>query len=280
MEELISAGRIMVNGKAALIGQRVQASDTIMVDGQQVLLQPPDTDLRVLLYHKPAGEIVSRDDPQGRPNVFDNLPKLDSARWISVGRLDFNTSGLLLMTTSGDLANSLMHPGSKIEREYAVRIRGELSGEQLTSLQSGIDLDDGPAKLERIETRGGGASNRWYHVVLYEGRNREVRRLFDAVGQPVGRLMRVRFGSLHLPPRLRPGHFVELSPKDIGSLRELTGGPTVKRQPKPSVESKVLSGEVANEVGNINRRSNPGKRYKNQSKSNVSVLQGKKRKYT
>ncbi len=222
MEELISAGRITVNGKPAIIGQRVQASDQIAMDGQPVQLNADDGELRVLMYHKPAGEIVSRDDPQGRPSVFDNLPRLDAARWIAVGRLDFNTSGLLLLTTSGDLANKLMHPSSMIEREYAVRIRGELTAAQAASLRAGIDLDDGPAKIERIEAQGGGASNHWYHVVLYEGRYREVRRLFDAIGQPVGRLMRVRFGDLRLPPRLRPGRFVELLPREIG---QLTGSP-------------------------------------------------------
>ncbi|MFM9968919.1 MAG: pseudouridine synthase [Burkholderiales bacterium] len=221
MEQLIAAGRVLVNGQAATIGQRVHATDALLLDGRPIAIQSHEPDARVLLYHKPAGEIVSRDDPQGRPNVFDNLPKLDTGRWISVGRLDFNTSGLLLLTTSGDLANALMHPSSRIEREYAVRIRALLSENQIASLTKGIELEDGLGKIERIEARGGGASNRWYHVVLFEGRNREVRRLFDAIGQPVGRLLRVRFGSLVLPPRLRPGHFLELSPSQIQNLKGL-----------------------------------------------------------
>ncbi|OGA01754.1 MAG: hypothetical protein A3H35_05825 [Betaproteobacteria bacterium RIFCSPLOWO2_02_FULL_62_17] len=218
VEELIAGGRIMVNGRPALIGQRVSSSDKVVVDGRPVWLEPHDAQVRVLVYHKPPGEIVSRDDPQGRPSVFDHLPKLKSARWISVGRLDFNTSGLLLLTTSGDLANALMHPASLIEREYAVRIRGELSEEQTAQLCGGINLEDGLAKFERIEARGGGASNHWYHVVLHEGRNREVRRLFDAVGLTVSRLMRVRFGPVRLPPRLRPGKFLELPASEIRSL--------------------------------------------------------------
>jgi 23S rRNA pseudouridine2605 synthase len=152
-----------------------------------------------------------------------------------VGRLDFNTSGLLLLTTSGDLANKLMHPSSMIEREYAVRIRGELSAAQAASLRAGIDLDDGPARIERIEAQGGGASNHWYHVVLYEGRYREVRRLFDAIGQPVGRLMRVRFGELRLPPRLRPGRFVELLPREIA---QLTGAPRDAKQSPTSAPAR------------------------------------------
>ena len=220
VEELIAGGRILVNGRPASIGQRVSSSDKVLVDGRPVLLDPHDAQVRVLIYHKPPGEIVSRDDPQGRPSVFDRLPKLKSARWISVGRLDFNTSGLLILTTSGDLANALMHPASLMEREYAVRIRGELSDQQMAQLCGGIDLEDGSARFERIEARGGGASNHWYHVVLNEGRNREVRRLFDAVDLTVSRLMRVRFGPVRLPPRLRPGKFLEM-PQD--EIRSLTG---------------------------------------------------------
>jgi 23S rRNA pseudouridine2605 synthase len=239
IEELIAGGRILVNGRPALIGQRVSSSDKVVVDGQPVLLEPHDAQARVLIYHKPPGEIVSRDDPQGRPSVFDHLPKLKSARWIAVGRLDFNTSGLLLLTTSGDLANTLMHPASLIEREYAVRIRGEVADPQIAQLCGGIELEDGLAKFERIEARGGGASNRWYHVVLYEGRNREVRRLFEAVDLTVSRLMRVRFGSVRLPPRLRPGKFLELLPDEIRSLASISGNPELPAQLRsPAAASK------------------------------------------
>jgi 23S rRNA pseudouridine2605 synthase len=279
MEELISAGRVTVNGRAAMIGQRVQAADAILLDGQPVVLQPQASELRVLMYHKPAGEIVSRDDPQGRPSVFDNLPKLDAARWIAVGRLDFNTSGLLLMTTSGELANALMHPASMIEREYAVRIRGELSSDHIASLRSGIDLDDGPAKLERIEPRGGAASNRWYHVVLYEGRNREVRRLFDAVGQPVGRLMRVRFGSLHLPPRLRPGHFMELTAKEISKLSELSDAPLAIRRSNPVSEVSDQRGSAKKGFVQRGMRSEPDKSQKDPRKGRFIGEKPKNRKF-
>ena len=247
-----------------MIGQRVQSSDTILLDGHPILLHAKDTELRVLMYHKPAGEIVSRDDPQGRPSVFDNLPKLDAARWIAVGRLDFNTSGLLLLTTSGNLANTLMHPSSMIEREYAVRIRGELSEHQVASLRSGIDLDDGPGKIERIEAHGGGASNRWYHVVLFEGRNREVRRLFDAIGQPVGRLMRVRFGALRLPPRLRPGRFVELLHKEIRLLTELSGASSRGEKSSPPMAGTPISRAPKNIPIDFENNQQPGRERKPQ----------------
>ena len=285
MEELISAGRIMVNEKLAVIGQRIQSADRIMLDGQLIHLNAEDTENRVLMYHKPAGEIVSRDDPQGRPSVFDNLPKLDAARWIAVGRLDFNTSGLLLLTTSGDLANKLMHPGSMIEREYAVRVRGELSDQQVKLLRTGIELDDGLAKLERVDAHGGGASNRWYHVVLFEGRNREVRRLFDAVGQPVGRLMRVRFGALHLPPRLRPGRFVELLPKEIHLLTESShatnkGGAPSTPMASKSNASKPMGRAPKNGRLEQENRSKPGlalNRPRNRSLGKAQLRNGKNR---
>lgn len=256
IEELIADGRISVNGHPASIGQRVNLSDKVVVDGRPVQLTPLDTEARVLIYHKPAGEIVSRDDPQGRPSVFDHVPKLNTGRWVSVGRLDFNTSGLLILTTSGELANALMHPGSQIEREYAVRIRGELSEPQMAELCTGIDLDDGAAKFESIQARGGEGSNRWYHVTLHEGRYREVRRLFEAVGLTVSRLTRVRFGTLHLPPRLRPGKFQELSPKEIHSLKGLAGSlDLVERPSEPRVgKNKVLPAKRQFENG---RRSSP-----------------------
>ncbi len=214
MEALISQGRILVNGNTAQLGQRISSTDRVQVDNHPIVIPDAEVETRVLIYHKPAGEIVSRDDPQGRASVFEHMPALKSARWIAVGRLDFNTSGLLLLTTSGMLANVLMHPSSEIEREYAVRIRGVLSESQITQLCTRVDLEDGPAKFERIEVRGGSGANRWYHVTLHEGRNREVRRMFDALGLSVSRLIRVRFGPVCLPPRLRPGRYQEMLPTD------------------------------------------------------------------
>lgn len=217
MEQWIAAGRVSVNGVAAGIGTRVSALDRVLVDGRPLRL-PRSGAARVLLYHKPMGEIVSRDDPEGRPEVFDKLPRLRGAKWIAVGRLDFNTSGLLIFTTSGELANRLMHPRHAIEREYAVRVLGQLSEEQLQALRSGVQLDDGPAHLDSIEDAGGQGSNHWYNVVLSEGRNREVRRLFEALHLTVSRLMRVRYGPVKLPSHLKRGQVHELDEAEIARL--------------------------------------------------------------
>jgi 23S rRNA pseudouridine2605 synthase len=221
METAISAGRVSVNGSRATLGQRVRDSDRVALDSRPLRFESrvsrPSTP-RLLMYHKPAGELVTTRDPAGRPTVFANLPRLRGAHWIAVGRLDFNTGGLLLFTDSGDLANRLMHPRSEIEREYAVRVRGELARDQLARLSNGVNLDDGPAKFEHIAPAGGGGSNRWYNVVLREGRNREVRRMFEALGVSVSRLIRVRFGSLKLPPSLRRGQFRPVEEKKVKSL--------------------------------------------------------------
>lgn len=204
MEERIAEGRISVNGEPAHVGQRVTPSDVIRFDGRIVrrsALENNDVP-KVLIYHKPAGEIVSKDDPEGRPTVFDHLPRIGGARWIAVGRLDFNTEGLLLFTDSGNLANFLMHPRHEIEREYAVRVQGTMSPEAKDKLLKGIKLDDGIAKFTTLEEGGGKGFNRWYNVTLSEGRNREVRRMFEAVGLPVSRLIRVKYGNLELPSDL------------------------------------------------------------------------------
>jgi len=217
MEQWIAAGRVSVNGVIAEVGTRVGAGERVLVDGRPVRLQR-DGGVRVLIYHKPVGEIVSRDDPEGRPSVFEQLPRLRGAKWIAVGRLDFNTSGLLIFTTSGELANRLMHPRHSIEREYAVRVLGELREEQMQALRTGVQLDDGPAHLDRIEDAGGQGSNHWYDVVLSEGRNREVRRLFAALNVTVSRLMRVRFGPIALPSYLKRGQMRELDEAEIARL--------------------------------------------------------------
>jgi len=217
IEQWIAAGRVNVNGEPAGVGTRVSAADRIAVDGRPVRLRRGVPE-RVLLYHKPTGEIVSHDDPQGRPEVFEKLPRLRGAKWIAVGRLDFNTSGLLIFTTSGELANRLMHPRHRIEREYAVRLLGELREEQMQALRAGVQLADGPAHLDSIEDAGGQGSNHWYNVVLSEGRNREVRRLFEALNLTVSRLMRVRFGPIALPSHLKRGQMRELEETEIARL--------------------------------------------------------------
>lgn len=223
MEALIASGRVTINGQLATQGAGVNENDIVRVDSRPVRL-PFEPELpKVLIYHKPEGEIVSQDDPEGRASVFDKLPKVRGAKWIAIGRLDINTSGLLIFTTSGELANHFMHPRYGVEREYAVRIFGELTDEQLGQLRVGIELDDGPANFDIINPQGGEGSNHWYQVVLTEGRNREVRRLFEAFLAPVSRLMRVRFGPVNLPPRLKRGMMLELSPKEVVGLLEWAG---------------------------------------------------------
>lgn len=218
MEAAIAAGRITVNGVRATLGLRVQATDRIVIDGRPLKPRSRGRAPRLLVYHKPAGELVTARDPGGRPTVFDRLPRSRNANWIAVGRLDFNTGGLLLFTDSGDVANRLMHPRGQIEREYAVRIRGELTADQLERLAHGVMLEDGPARFDRIEAAGGSGSNRWYGVVLREGRNREVRRMFEKLGITVSRLIRVRFGPFSLPSSLRRGQWREIEEREVTSL--------------------------------------------------------------
>ncbi len=218
MEAWIVAGRVTVNGARAHLGQRVSAADRVRVDERPVAAGTPSAPARVLLYHKPAGEIVSAADPEGRPTVFDRLPRVKGGRWIAVGRLDFTSSGLLVLTTSGELAARLMHPRAELAREYAVRVDGTLAPEALRALAAGVLLEDGPAQFETIADGGGEGRNHWYRVVLREGRNREVRRMIEAVNYRVSRLIRVRFGPLVLPPGLRRGAFRELAPREVEAL--------------------------------------------------------------
>jgi 23S rRNA pseudouridine2605 synthase len=210
MEELIRAGKVKVNGELAQLGMRVQPGDVIRVGRRQVTVRDSSKLPRIIAYHKPEGEIVSHDDPQGRPSVFEKLPPMRRGKWLAVGRLDYNTSGLLIFTTSGELCNRLMHPRYEVEREYAVRIIGKLSEPQLNQLKKGVRLEDGMAKFDLLEERGGRGLNHWYRVVLREGRNRVVRRMFEAIGFKVSRLMRVRFGVVSLPFGLRRGTWREL----------------------------------------------------------------------
>jgi len=225
MEELIKSGRVTVNGQVAELGMRVSPDDNIRANGRALKLRSADRLPRVMLYHKPEGEIVSRNDPEGRTSVFDRIPILASSWWVSVGRLDFNTSGLLIFTTSGELANRLTHPRFEVEREYAVRLLGELTPEQITQLKTGVELEDGFAKFDAIMEQGGEGSNHWYRVIIREGRNREVRRLFEAIGMMVSRLMRVRFGAINLPTRLKRGQWVELGSQDVVHILKWAGIP-------------------------------------------------------
>src|SRR5450830_1040180 len=223
MEALIASGRVTVNGQVAQVGVGVVPSDIVRIDSRPVSLPFEPALPKILIYHKPEGEIVSQDDPEKRASVFDKLPKVKGAKWIAIGRLDINTSGLLIFTTSGELANRFMHPRYEVEREYAVRIFGELTEGQMLQLTQGIELDDGPASFDVISPQGGEGSNHWYQVILREGRNREVRRLFEAFALPVSRLMRVRFGPINLPPRIKRGMMMELEPKEVVNLLEWAG---------------------------------------------------------
>ncbi|MFJ2991639.1 pseudouridine synthase [Pandoraea sp. NPDC087047] len=223
MEELILAGRVSVNAEPAHIGQRILPTDQVRINGKLVKRRITSKPPRVLLYHKPAGEIVSHADPEGRASVFDRLPPMKTAKWLAVGRLDFNTEGLLILTTSGDLANRFMHPRYGIEREYAVRTVGQLSESSRQQLLRGIELDDGQANFLRLQDGGGEGSNHWYHVALTEGRNREVRRMFDAAGLMVSRLIRTRYGPLTLPRGLKRGRYEELDDAQVRSLFATVG---------------------------------------------------------
>lgn len=220
IEGWIAAGRVSVDGRPAVLGQRVAGTERIAIDGRAVGgAGPRQRRSRVLVYHKPIGEVCTRSDPEGRPTVFDNLPALSGARWIVVGRLDVDTSGLLLFTTDGELAHMLMHPSSGLAREYAVRVRGTPGEEDLRRLREGIELDDGPGRFGEVRPEGGDGANRWFHVAVAEGRNRIVRRLWEAVGCQVSRLVRVRFGPVVLPRHLPRGRYREMSDAEVAELR-------------------------------------------------------------
>jgi len=226
IEAMISAGRVSVDGKLATLGDRVELSSflKIRIDGHIVPVSESITEVcRVLAYYKPEGELCTRSDPEGRPTVFDRLPKLRGARWIAVGRLDVNTCGLLLFTTDGELANRLMHPSREVEREYAVRVFGQVDDEKIKQLSRGVQLEDGPAAFKTLKFTGGEGINQWYNVTLTEGRNREVRRLWEAVGVQVSRLIRVRYGDINLPKGLPRGGWTELELQPTNYLRELVG---------------------------------------------------------
>ena len=218
MEEWINNGWVQVNGRVAILGEKVSPDDQVTVKGSAIKLKWADRLPRIILYYKQEGEIVSRDDPQGRVSIFDRLPQAASSRWVAIGRLDINTSGLLILTTSGELVQRFAHPSFEVEREYAVRVLGELSPEQMNDLCEGVMLEDGLAKVERIYEQGGEGVNKWYNVIIKEGRNREVRRLFESQGVTVSRLVRVGFGPIGLPNRLKRGQFYELNPAEVANI--------------------------------------------------------------
>lgn len=218
---MVVAGRISVNGLPADLGQKIGPGDRVKVNGKLIPLRFVQRTPRVLIYHKPEGEIVSRDDPEGRASVFERLPQIRKGRWIAVGRLDFNTSGLLLFTNDGTLANRLMHPRYELDREYAVRLLGELTDPQIEELKTGVQLEDGSARFNSIVDAGGEGANHWYRVTLSEGRNREVRRMFESQGLTVSRLMRVRYGPVTLPSRLKRGMWMEMPEAEVCVLAGL-----------------------------------------------------------
>ena len=258
MERWIEEGRVTVDGSVATLGDRVHAGQALRLDGKPLEVDAAEQ-VRVLLYHKPVREVSSRDDPEGRKTVFERLPKLKSGRWISVGRLDFNTSGVLLFTTDGALANALMHPSSAIEREYLVRVMGRVDEPMLERLKDGVELDDGPARFSDIQEGGGDGINRFFYVVLMEGRNREVRRLWESQGTTVSRLKRVRYGEVFLPSKLKKGQWLELPQRDVDVIYQMAGLPTkeVASLSKKDLERRQRFAKKGQRVaGRRSRRSN------------------------
>jgi len=265
MEQLIMEGRITVNNEPAHIGQRVQFGDHVKVNGKPIKFRIAPPPARVIAYHKPAGEVVSHDDPQNRPTVFRKLPKLFQGKWQSVGRLDLNTEGLLLLTSSGELANNLMHPSFGLEREYAVRVLGALNQDEKSKLLDGVKLEDGMARFGSIEEGGGEGSNCWYRVTISEGRNREVRRMLESVGHAVSRLIRIRYGAMLLPRGLKRGAWMELGEADIRSLSRAANATTYhnsgdKPQPMSGSRPADAAGRSVRARKTAGRGSDPSSR--------------------
>ncbi|MEH6576472.1 MAG: pseudouridine synthase [Amphritea sp.] len=255
MERWIEAGRITVNSEIATLGDRVSARDEVAVDGHhQKLVFEKDSERRVLIYNKPLGEVSTRHDSEGRETVFDHLPPLKQGRWIAVGRLDINTSGLLLFTTDGELANNLMHPSANIDREYAVRILGDVDDEMIDRLKQGVLLEDGMARFSDVQYFDGEGANKWYHVVVMEGRNREVRRLWESQEVRVSRLKRVRYGPFFLPSEVKAGTWKELTQKEINKLSSMLGMKQKRNKPlnpkeKEASERRTKRQRTRREVG-------------------------------
>ena len=269
MEEAIQEGRITVNGEPAHTGQRISFGDRVEVNGKPVRLRIVPPPARIIAYHKPAGEIVTHDDPQHRPTVFRRLPRLQQGKWQSVGRLDINTEGLLLFTTSGGLANQLMHPRFGVEREYAVRVMGHLDDAARAKLLEGVEIDGQRAAFKSIVNGGGEGLNEWYRVVITEGRNREVRRLFDAVGLTVSRLIRIRYGTVVLPHGLKRGVWVDLDENDVRAIRRLASGTTTTRRSEPTSAATAAASAAM-----IAARATVGRRTTGRSTSALPTIAG------
>ena len=274
MEQLIMEGRISVNNEPAHIGQRIQYSDHVKVNGKPIRFRIEAPPTRVIAYHKPAGEVVTHDDPQNRPTVFRKLPKLHQGKWQSVGRLDLNTEGLLLFSSSGDLANNLMHPRFGLEREYAVRVLGKLNKEEKQKLLDGVQLEDGLAQFGSIEDGGGEGANCWYRVTISEGRNREVRRMFESVGHAVSRLIRIRYGAMMLPRGLKRGAWMELGETDIRALINAISAPSSSRHNTEQMGENTGNNNSSDRPPRSNSRSNSS-RGQPQSRRNPSTPNGK-----
>jgi 23S rRNA pseudouridine2605 synthase len=270
METVIAEGRVSLDGKIVSLGERVTEDQVIRVDGHIVKYKSADSVVcRILAYNKPEGEICTRSDEEGRKTVFERLPRLNGARWISIGRLDINTSGLLLFTTDGEFANKMMHPSHEVEREYAVRVFGEVDDAMLNRLRQGVELEDGEAKFLSIKESGGEGINRWFHVVLTEGRTREVRRLWESQGVQVSRLMRVRYGNIHLDKQLPQGGWQELNLKEVNYLRALVGLPK-ETETKVRVDDRKVKNSQARirrAVKKHNQHRKAGERRRNNSRT-------------
>jgi 23S rRNA pseudouridine2605 synthase len=257
LEKHIAEGAVTVDGRPATLGQSVSEGAVIGFAERSWRVSIASAHHRTLIYNKPEGEVTSRSDPEGRPTVFDRLPKIRGARWVAIGRLDINTTGLLILTTDGELANTMMHPSSRVDREYACRIRGRATAEQLERLRQGVQLDDGPASFSDIQEAGGSGENHWYHVTIMEGRNREVRRLWESQGLTVSRLKRVRYGAAFLPRRLRMGQWSEITPREHEILREDVG--------LPAAVTHLALQEMNQAKGRPAGKTRPGRKNPNRS---------------
>jgi len=265
MERWIEEGRVSVDGRPASLGDRVGRKARIAIDGKPLNAAPAE-ETRCILYHKPTGEVCSRKDPQGRRTVFERLPKLKSGRWISIGRLDYNTSGLLLFTTDGELANALMHPSSNIEREYMVRVMGDVDEDSLQRMVDGVMLDDGMARFTDIVDGGGDGINRWFYVVIMEGRNREVRRLWESQGFTVSRLKRVRYGEVFIPSKVKQGQWIELSPKEVKSLYRMADLPAKALRRNTAKEREAMERQLTKRAKQNRTEKRPPRKRKQHKK--------------